>query len=210
MSVFPGAIPAAGSANPNDTLAFAGHTALHNLASDEIRAIATKIGTGSSTPTSGTVLKGNGTGTSTWAQVDLATDVTGLLPSTSLANVYPVGCVYIETTGVNPNTTFGFGTWTAFGTGRTIVGIDSGQTEFNTVEETGGSKTHTLTTAEMPAHTHDVKERGDGTGVFTALNSNSGGWAGSTIAGGATTTGGGGSHNNLQPYIVVHMWKRTA
>lgn len=55
------------------TLTAAGHAAAHN-------AYEAKIGTGSSTPTNNTVLRGNGTGTSTWAQVALTTDVTGTLP----------------------------------------------------------------------------------------------------------------------------------
>src|SRR5690606_38823591 len=68
--------------------------------------------------------------------------------------VYPVGSIYISTVDTNPGTVFGVGTWVAFGTGRTIVGVDTDQTEFDTVEKTGGAKTHTLTTAEMPSHTH--------------------------------------------------------
>lgn len=80
MSLYPGALPAAGSAVASDTLAAAGHTSLHNTGADESRAIATKIGTGSSTPTSGMLLRGTGVGTSSWAQATLTTDVTGTLP----------------------------------------------------------------------------------------------------------------------------------
>lgn len=58
----------------------------------------------------------------------------------TLAQVYPVGCIYTTTTSANPATVFGFGTWAAFGTGRVLVGFDAGQTEFDTVEETGGAK----------------------------------------------------------------------
>ena len=64
-----------------------------------------------------------------------------------LETIYPVGSIYINV-GVDnklPETLLGFGTWTAFGTGRTIVGVDSSDTDFDTVRETGGSKTHTLT-----------------------------------------------------------------
>ena len=68
-------------------------------------------------------------------------------------NIFPVGSIYMAVVSTNPSSFFG-GTWTAFGTGRTVVGIDAGQTEFDTVEETGGAKTHTLTTSEMPSHTH--------------------------------------------------------
>lgn len=80
MALFPGALPAAGSASASDTLAAVGHTALHNTIADEARAIATKLGTGSSTANSGTVLRGTGAGASAWGQVALTTDITGVLP----------------------------------------------------------------------------------------------------------------------------------
>ncbi len=80
MSLFPGALPVAGTADPNSTLAAAGHTALHNNDRDEIRALATKMGIGSATPAAGLVLRGNGSGTSAWGQVVLTTDITGILP----------------------------------------------------------------------------------------------------------------------------------
>lgn len=122
-----------------------------------------------------------------------------------LSVVYPIGSIYISVVSTNPNTLFGFGTWTAFGTGRTLVGVDTGQTEFDTVEETGGSKTHTLTVAEMPAHTHTTAVAGPTNADFgigrTEVGSN-------PVT--SSSTGGGGAHNNLQPYITVYMWKRTA
>jgi hypothetical protein len=123
-------------------------------------------------------------------------------------SAFPIGSIFISVVATNPATLLGYGTWSAFGAGRTLVGLDSGQTEFDTVEETGGAKTHTLTTAEMPAHTHDVDVGGANTGgnkpqIVTSLG-------GSTATAAALTTGGGGSHNNLQPYIVTYMWKRTA
>lgn len=125
-----------------------------------------------------------------------------------LKRVYPVGCIYTSTNSTNPATSLGFGTWSAFGAGRVPVGFDSGQTEFDTDEETGGFKTHTLTEAEMPAHVHDD----DGTGYLVRKSGALQMSAGSTYGLMTTTqsTGGGGAHNNLQPYIVVRMWKRTA
>lgn len=120
------------------------------------------------------------------------------------SQAFPVGAVYTSVVSTNPATTLGYGTWTAFASGRTLVGVDTGQTEFDTVEETGGAKTHTLTTAEIPAHTHTIP--------FIAGNGAN--FAGGNVvdtAGGTTgSTGGGGSHNNLQPYITVYFWKRTA
>lgn len=53
----------------------------------------------------------------------------------------------------NPGTLFG-GTWTAWGAGRVPVGINTSDTDFSTVEKTGGEKTVTLTTTQMPSHTH--------------------------------------------------------
>jgi hypothetical protein len=125
--------------------------------------------------------------------------------------IYPVGSIFISTVSTNPNTLLGHGTWSAFATGRTLVGIDTGQTEFDVVEETGGAKTHTLSVAEMPAHAHPgstvaLSAQDTPNGGAAANGVNSGGSTGVTVA----SQGGGGAHNNLQPYIVVYIWKRTA
>jgi len=92
--------------------------------------------------------------------------------------------------------------------GRTIVGFDAGQTEFNAMGKTGGAKTHTLTVAEIPAHGHTQRygtpfiapSGGAAVGGMTS--------AGSTgaVASQQTTvdTGGGGAHNNLQPFLVLN------
>lgn len=58
-----------------------------------------------------------------------------------IAALWPVGSVYVSTSATNPASTLGFGTWTAFGAGRVLVGLDAGDADFDTVEETGGSKT---------------------------------------------------------------------
>lgn len=124
---------------------------------------------------------------------------------------YPVGSIYTSVVSTNPATTLGFGTWAAFGAGRVLVGVDTGQTEFDSVEETGGSKTHTLTEAEIPAHTH-VQRRstagGAGTTDFEVAADRNTTYTNAPSSTGST--GGGGAHNNLQPYITVYFWKRTA
>lgn len=127
------------------------------------------------------------------------------------AGIWPIGSVFIAVVSTNPATLLGFGTWTAFATGRTLVGIDAGQTEFDTVEETGGTKTHTLTAAELPAHDHDTGYRdigalGAGANRYLAPTGQGDGQETSAM----TSIGSGTAHNNLQPYIVVYMWKRTA
>ena len=137
-------------------------------------------------------------------------NVTGLQSAldakTTLLAVWPIGSIYTSVTSANPSTLFG-GNWEAFGAGRVLIGLDSADTDFDAAEETGGAKTHTLTTAEMPSHTH----------TFTAFqtisgsNNRTGGGALSASASSTTaSTGGGGAHNNVQPYIVVYMFKRIA
>ncbi len=131
---------------------------------------------------------------------------------------YPVGSIYMSVVSTSPATLFG-GTWSAWGAGRVPVGIDAGQTEFDTVEETGGAKTHTLSVAELAIHNHGGKVRPVGT-AQTGISSE---WNGtrfmmsSAVGGEATpltatipSAGSGTAHNNLQPYIVCYMWKRTA
>jgi hypothetical protein len=128
------------------------------------------------------------------------------IPEVDLSTVYPVGSVYINASvATNPATLLGFGTWTAFAAGRVLVGLNSGDTDFDTAEETGGAKTHTLTVDEMPAHTHSVPNSGSQNNSF-----DSGTTVGNDVTGTSGSTGGGQAHNNLQPYIVVYMWKRTA
>lgn len=127
------------------------------------------------------------------------------------SEAYPVGAIFAAVVSTDPATLLGYGTWSAFAAGRCLVGIDAGQTEFDTVEETGGAKTHTLTTAEMPAHTHEqtAPTSASGGAVGFAVDTNASG--ADTSGNNATqSAGGGGAHNNLQPYIVVYFWKRTA
>jgi microcystin-dependent protein len=140
---------------------------------------------------------------------------------------FPVGSVFIAVVSTNPATLLGYGTWSAFGAGRVLVGLDSGDADFDAAEETGGAKTHTLVSAEMPAHTHvqdahthNFLPRSATTGSVSSIVTGTLDTS-STISGAnqphvqaATATnqntGGGGAHNNVQPYIVVYMWKRTA
>ncbi len=121
--------------------------------------------------------------------------------------IYPIGAVVTFGVSTNPNTLFGFGTWTAIA-GKVIVGIDGGQTEFDTLDETGGEKTHTLTLPETPAHTHTltVYAGGDQNGSAASKTNQ----VGATASPATSSAGGDGAHNNLQPYIVKYVWQRTA
>ena len=72
-----------------------------------------------------------------------------------LDKTYPIGSIYISTSSTNPGNLFG-GTWQNYGQGRTLVGIDSSQSKFATVNATGGNSTVKLTTANLPSHNHSI------------------------------------------------------
>ena len=119
----------------------------------------------------------------------------------------------------NPSQFFG-GTWEQWGAGRVPVGVNSSDTDFNSVEKVGGEKKHALTSDENGPHTHIVKWQNFGSvgnssanaGATTndrTINFN----VNNTTSNGeltAKTSGSGQAHNNLQPYITCYIWKRTA
>lgn len=78
----------------------------------------------------------------------------GVTLETVINTIYPVGAIFMSTVNKNPSTYLG-GTWVAWGSGRVPVGVDTSDSDFSSVEKTGGEKAHTLTTNEMPPHTHD-------------------------------------------------------
>lgn len=161
--------------------------------------------------------------------------------TTGIAAAYPVGSIYVNASNsTNPATLLGFGTWTAFGAGRVMVGFNASDPLFDTAEETGGSKdavvvshSHSASTSiSDPGHNHVENFTNGSNGNFVA---NAG--AGGTVTGyvpssaGASTnkqvltessntgisastsvssTGSSATNANLQPYITVYMWKRTA
>jgi hypothetical protein len=145
----------------------------------------------------------------------------GLIDNLS-AGTYPIGSIYMSVKPDNPSAYFG-GTWVAWGSGRVPVGVDAAQTEFTAVEAMGGAKTHTLTPAQMPSHTHIQNSHAHivniggsfGTpirGVTGAPDGGVGQFGGILVGTTATNqyTGDGNAHNNLQPYITCYMFKRTA
>ena len=72
-----------------------------------------------------------------------------------LESIYPIGSIYISVNNISPASFLG-GSWTSIGAGKTLVGVDTNDTDFNTVEKTGGEKTHILTVNEMPSHNHTI------------------------------------------------------
>lgn len=200
-------------------------TEFNNIAT----AIATKADSASPTFTGSPVLPTGTTGvtqTSTDSSTALAT--TAFVQAVK-ASLFPVGAIYTAVVSTNPGTLLGFGTWTAFGAGRVMVGFDSGNALFDAAEETGGSAdaitvshTHAFSgsTNTAGAHVHGIPQgssvSGDSTAVagrFTAgynpLTASAGDHS-HTVSGTTDSTGSSGTNANYQPYITVYMWKRTA
>lgn len=147
------------------------------------------------------------------------------------ASLFPIGAIYTAVVSTNPATLLGFGTWTAFGAGRVMVGHDSGNALFDTAEETGGSAdaitvshTHTATQA---SHSHNVLTNNGNTQLSAPQGGAVGGYSADIPAGSSSrdylvitdtktptitvdSTGSSGTNANYQPYITVYMWKRTA
>ena len=136
------------------------------------------------------------------------------------AAAYPVGAIFTTTTVYADSAAvvaaIGGTTWAAFGAGKVLVGLDSGDSDFDTVSETGGAKTdaHTLTASETPAHTHTITTASGST--FMAGPGNPA-YGGTNVLTGTTTgttssigSGAAHTHDIVQPYIVVYFWKRTA
>lgn len=143
----------------------------------------------------------------------------------ALQALHPVGSIYINATNAtNPGTLLGFGTWTAFGAGRVPVGFDAGNALFDTAEETGGSAdavvvshTHTTTVTD-PGHRHNIGQAivqaGGGALVGYPFDNTSSPTPVATAVTGISVSvnsaGVSGTNANIQPYITVYMWKRTA
>ena len=143
-----------------------------------------------------------------------------------LNSIYPVGSIYISTANTSPASFLG-GTWTQI-KGRFLLGAGANEANTNTTYgslsastvnrsagEMGGEAKNTLTVSTMPSHTHNSVYKDNwnytaggsySSGVATTLNAH--GWTASEVL--TASTGGGSAHNNMPPYLVVYMWKRTA
>jgi hypothetical protein len=156
------------------------------------------------------------TGTPTAPTASAGTSSTQIATTAFLATLYPVGSIYSSTVSTNPNSLFGFGTWTAFAAGRVVVGNGGGFS----AGATGGSAD-----AIVVSHTHTVTDSGHAHTVAVSSGADGGPGAGAlpgTQPGGSTSTstattgisiastGSSATNANLQPYIVVYMWNRTA
>lgn len=120
--------------------------------------------------------------------------------------IYPVGSIYFSVNNVNPSTFFG-GTWTRWGNGRVPVGVDTSQTEFNTVEKTGGNKTSSYISLTLHSSAN-----------LYGYQTGSSAYADRTIVASTGIPNVSSDRTTekvldlplLQPYITCYMWKRTA
>ena len=131
--------------------------------------------------------------------------------------IYPVGYIWESTSNVNPQTIYG-GTWEQYGSGKVLIGVgtvtdSAGTTKTFTANEVGGEINHTLTINEMPSHDHEqFVTANNGGSIKGRADYNTDADNNNKYTQGIRTgsTGGGQAHNNLQPYVVVYRWKRTA
>jgi hypothetical protein len=186
-------------------------------------AIATKADLNSPTFTGTPSLPTGTTGVTQATATSSTTLATTAFVQAVAQTLFPVGAIYTATVSTNPATLLGFGTWTAFGAGRTIIGNGGGFS----AGATGGSAD-----AVVVSHTHTATSTDSGH-VHSSTNGlsllTSGGGTGGTIGGSGVSTQGintasgnavitttvasagvSGTNANLPPYIVVYMWQRTA
>ena len=120
-------------------------------------------------------------------KAEIEAKLTGAISSHSHAGgseAFPIGSVFLSVVSTNPATLLGYGTWTAIAAGKMLVGLDSGDTDFDTAEETGGAKTKTIAQANLPnistgagtshnhtqdAHNHDFLPRTATTGSVSSI-----------------------------------------
>ena len=138
--------------------------------------------------------------TASSTEINKLTGVTSTTAQLNLVNTVPVARTSLYDAVLFPGTT-----WSVFSAGKVLAGYDSGDSDFS-AGITGGSKTHTLTVNEIPAHSHSYTlENPAGSGSSGSANGDS-----SYSTPNTGNTGGGAAHNIMQPYQVVYMWTRTA
>ena len=146
------------------------------------------------------------------------TDINALI-NNAVQKMYPVGSIKISTSSENPSTYMGFGKWIAWGSGRVPVGVDTSDTDFSTVEKTGGSKTINL------EHQHTESVGADAAKMYISAGSSGGLYGSNTTPANAMSWNGtvnkgtirvnytqkslSGGKTIVQPYVTCYMWKRT-
>lgn len=121
--------------------------------------------------------------------------------------LYPIGSIYMSIQDTNPSVFFG-GTWERIAKGKTLVGVDESDSDFNASSKTGGEKEHTLTIDEIPKHRHQQQQY-TYVGGGSQTGTSGGGWYGQGTSY-TNYVGEDKSHNNMQPYYTCYIFVRTA
>lgn len=123
-------------------------------------------------------------------------------------SLYPVGSVITFYDSDDHSTHLGL-TWERFAAGKMVVGYDSTDSDFDTIGATGGEKTHQLTIDEMPSHYHGgIKTVSSETSGNQQKGINMGRYYGNDAN--TASSGDDQAHNNMPPYVVASLWRRTA
>ena len=156
-------------------------------------------------PTAAVAVNTTQLATTAYVKTNITASVTAAIVN---ALAYPVGSIYTAVVATNPNSLLGVGSWTAIGQGRVLMGVGGGYS----AGAEGGTATETLSIAQIPSHNHGYTGQfGDSDADGGSDRSSSVGAANShPIVTGLNARGSGQAHNNLQPYLVVYMWKRTS
>lgn len=120
--------------------------------------------------------------------------------------IYPVGSIYISINSTNPSILFGIGEWERI---EDCFLLAAGNTY--APGTTGGEAEHTLTTDELPSHTHNFTHAvvsTDSSGNHIVSNSTILRNYSATTLNATESTGNEQPHNNMPPYLAVYMWKR--
>lgn len=135
-----------------------------------------------------------------------------------MLSIYPIGAIYMSVSSTSPASLFG-GTWEQI-QNRFLLAAGSSYAAGNT----GGEATHTLTESEMPSHTHALRANTSwgenealapwaqyfGSNILYDVGASGGTITRSYYAEVAQPVGSGAAHNNMPPYLVIYVWKRTA
>lgn len=132
-----------------------------------------------------------------------------------ILNHYPVGSIFITTTNTNPGTFIG-GTWESYGTGRTLVGVDTNDNDFNVANKMGGEKNQQLR-ALIGAVDGNVNTLGywaeDIAGIWVRYNMGiiASQEQGERLSNHTTKVvrSDGNDATTIQPFITVYFWRRT-
>lgn len=152
-----------------------------------------------------------------WKNQTVTSLPSGATVVTPNRDIYPIGSIYMSVNSTSPANLFG-GTWTQL---KDRFLLSAGDSYSNGA--TGGSATHTLSTAEMPKHKHNINDEfgqgicgmrnangaGDGWDIYVGNSSTGTKYRRISYISGLSETGSGSAHNNMPPYLVVYMWKRT-